>query len=105
HHTTSPHHLHPPYPPTHRSPNLPTPHTPAVFSSHLFSRTQRECAEGCRTRRQSALSVWTAASASQDGRRRVRHPSAHSLCVREKDRKSTRLNSSHRTISYAVFCL
>src|SRR5438094_6192692 len=23
----------------------------------------------------------------------------------EKDRKSTRLNSSHRTISYAVFCL
>src|SRR5437867_5476892 len=25
--------------------------------------------------------------------------------VREKDRKSTRLNSSHRTISYAVFCL
>src|SRR6266705_4720589 len=25
--------------------------------------------------------------------------------VREQDRKSTRLNSSHRTISYAVFCL
>src|SRR5437867_8887669 len=24
---------------------------------------------------------------------------------RRKDRKSTRLNSSHRTISYAVFCL
>src|SRR5207248_11586662 len=24
---------------------------------------------------------------------------------READRKSTRLNSSHRTISYAVFCL
>src|SRR5207248_8501463 len=24
---------------------------------------------------------------------------------RSKDRKSTRLNSSHRTISYAVFCL
>src|SRR5437867_7626618 len=23
----------------------------------------------------------------------------------QKDRKSTRLNSSHRTISYAVFCL
>src|SRR5207248_9680847 len=27
----------------------------------------------------------------------------HSLTIR--DRKSTRLNSSHRTISYAVFCL
>src|SRR5437867_10681598 len=25
--------------------------------------------------------------------------------VEEPDRKSTRLNSSHRTISYAVFCL
>src|SRR5438094_2801407 len=25
--------------------------------------------------------------------------------LREEDRKSTRLNSSHRTISYAVFCL
>src|SRR5690625_6201450 len=28
----------------------------------------------------------------------------HDLC-REKDRKSTRLNSSHVAISYAVFCL
>src|SRR5207248_3991014 len=26
-------------------------------------------------------------------------------CGRGADRKSTRLNSSHRTISYAVFCL
>src|SRR5207248_10729992 len=28
-----------------------------------------------------------------------------SLPVIDRDRKSTRLNSSHRTISYAVFCL
>src|SRR5207248_6518722 len=27
------------------------------------------------------------------------------IYFRRKDRKSTRLNSSHRTISYAVFCL
>src|SRR5256885_13319265 len=26
-------------------------------------------------------------------------------CLREQDRKSTRLNSSHLVISYAVFCL
>src|SRR5690348_17870953 len=26
-------------------------------------------------------------------------------CQRQKDRKSTRLNSSHPSISYAVFCL
>src|SRR5207248_9770847 len=29
----------------------------------------------------------------------------HEESVVERDRKSTRLNSSHRTISYAVFCL
>src|SRR5215204_6936106 len=27
------------------------------------------------------------------------------LCIVESDRKSTRLNSSHTVISYAVFCL
>src|SRR5207248_4073140 len=32
----------------------------------------------------------------------VRGEGRHRKCV---DRKSTRLNSSHRTISYAVFCL
>src|SRR5437867_9311180 len=31
--------------------------------------------------------------------------SAIRLFVLDQDRKSTRLNSSHRTISYAVFCL
>src|SRR5207248_8394204 len=31
-------------------------------------------------------------------------PVVHQLAV-GRDRKSTRLNSSHRTISYAVFCL
>src|SRR3712207_8316854 len=30
---------------------------------------------------------------------------AHNIIRQEKDRKSTRLNSSHANISYAVFCL
>src|SRR5207248_11163852 len=34
-----------------------------------------------------------------------RLPSPFVLQEFERDRKSTRLNSSHRTISYAVFCL
>src|SRR5437867_9058841 len=38
-------------------------------------------------------------SLDADGRLRVLTEEA------EQDRKSTRLNSSHRTISYAVFCL
>src|SRR5947208_5168877 len=29
----------------------------------------------------------------------------HKLGVKQRDRKSTRLNSSHQIISYAVFCL
>src|SRR5207248_7697073 len=29
----------------------------------------------------------------------------HGIAIATEDRKSTRLNSSHRTISYAVFCL
>src|SRR5258708_11498286 len=33
------------------------------------------------------------------------HRQAAALLVDRKDRKSTRLNSSHQIISYAVFCL
>src|SRR2546428_3876835 len=37
--------------------------------------------------------------------RRRREPAAREGGVRGRDRKSTRLNSSHDQISYAVFCL
>src|SRR3712207_8397545 len=37
--------------------------------------------------------------------RRVRHPGAPAARPIRSDRKSTRLNSSHANISYAVFCL
>src|SRR5207248_10945902 len=36
---------------------------------------------------------------------RSAYPTAMARSADERDRKSTRLNSSHRTISYAVFCL
>src|SRR5207248_11783796 len=35
----------------------------------------------------------------------ARHELPHRGVAGDQDRKSTRLNSSHRTISYAVFCL
>src|SRR3712207_8033980 len=38
-------------------------------------------------------------------RERDRDEPAHRLDERARDRKSTRLNSSHAHISYAVFCL
>src|SRR2546427_6152430 len=37
--------------------------------------------------------------------RRIEHAEAHRLALRYRDRKSTRLNSSHSQNSYAVFCL
>src|SRR3712207_8416946 len=37
--------------------------------------------------------------------RRTRRKGYSPDCVEEEDRKSTRLNSSHANISYAVFCL
>src|SRR3712207_6897870 len=46
------------------------------------------------------------ADAEQTGEqvpRQVQGP--HQLADRQQDRKSTRLNSSHANISYAVFCL
>src|SRR5947207_15355282 len=38
-------------------------------------------------------------------RSRASTPPGCSTCGRRRDRKSTRLNSSHTVISYAVFCL
>src|SRR5690349_24246744 len=38
-------------------------------------------------------------------RRELEQPRAHDRAVVPQDRKSTRLNSSHVEISYAVFCL
>src|SRR5258707_8981431 len=50
------------------------------------------------------------AKADPTGLRRIRRVCAWGRCVRRgrglyRDRKSTRLNSSHANISYAVFCL
>src|SRR2546427_4008188 len=44
-------------------------------------------------------------SVAQPGRRDDRHPLVQSDARDARDRKSTRLNSSHSQISYAVFCL
>src|SRR2546422_4990659 len=51
-----------------------------------------------------ALPIW-AISPGCGVRTRVRPPARKLLMQPAKDRKSTRLNSSHGYISYAVFCL
>src|SRR5207244_5214232 len=41
----------------------------------------------------------------RSGQQGERQPSIHEPVLGSRDRKSTRLNSSHQIISYAVFCL
>src|SRR2546430_12105943 len=52
-------------------------------------------------------SAWYARGGPEDARCDGRHLCSAVGCVRRRaaDRKSTRLNSSHSQISYAVFCL
>src|SRR2546426_5805919 len=65
-----------------------------------------------------ALPIWygihfsrsCARDALRSAARHARHPSVRAAALavgdgRDADRKSTRLNSSHLVISYAVFCL
>src|SRR3712207_8918439 len=59
---------------------------PAAAAHHHFA------ASPC----SAAIEAGTCARSRPDGRR---------LRLRLRDRKSTRLNSSHANISYAVFCL
>src|SRR5215510_16140120 len=54
----------------------------------------------------STLFPYTTLFRSAGGRRDGAHPAQGDLLPRRRaDRKSTRLNSSHVAISYAVFCL
>src|SRR5258708_26480574 len=56
----------------------------------------------------STLFPYTTLFRSRARSRRPAHPSCFGRCRRASwpaDRKSTRLNSSHQIISYAVFCL
>src|SRR5689334_24535555 len=56
----------------------------------------------------STLFPYTTLFRSSRGRARDRTSSRRRGCgpaARRRDRKSTRLNSSHSSISYAVFCL
>src|SRR5690349_23226971 len=64
----------------------------------LFRSHRRLLRRGVRPRRQVAVSI-------QPGLLPVRRAAAADLQAGRADRKSTRLNSSHVEISYAVFCL
>src|SRR5947199_3408575 len=58
-----------------------------------------------RLRAHPRLDAAAAAHGGGAGRARAARRRAAAVCGRAADRKSTRLNSSHLGISYAVFCL
>src|SRR3712207_8866226 len=59
-----------------------------------------------RVSRRSALKAWGTRLAKRIGTKKATVAVARKLSViPHRDRKSTRLNSSHANISYAVFCL
>src|SRR5947209_15391272 len=67
----------------------------------LDGEAQDAAAARARSRQGRRLS----AAHRQGQRRRPRQVSGADLAPPRRDRKSTRLNSSHANISYAVFCL
>src|SRR5690242_20972160 len=86
-----------------------------LFRSELARTALYEAAHSLlvRSRRWSSLRAWGMQVARRRGMARARVAVARKLaCVLHRmwaddaeDRKSTRLNSSHMSISYAVFCL
>src|SRR5205085_12240416 len=97
---------------THRhSPSFPTRRSSDLASN---TRDRQPCAPGRATRlanfaRRSPQSETAANSPGEDYRNSpdgpCRRPTRDHIAAVGTDRKSTRLNSSHSQISYAVFCL
>src|SRR3712207_6998706 len=76
-----------------------------LFRSH-HQRVMGQCSNGYAIHRGGIYtdSTLTSDGASVDGQTGLRPRRACAVC-HHGDRKSTRLNSSHANISYAVFCL
>src|SRR5438270_8458757 len=72
--------------------------------STLFPYTTLFRSEWRRSRRQPSMALKSVRPAA-DATIRAPGPAARTLFKAIEDRKSTRLNSSHSQISYAVFCL
>src|SRR5207248_9530355 len=85
-------------PPLFLLPRRPPPSTLFPYTTLFRSRPERRRLRGRRPAGGGRAAPGAGTDAASDGS--GRRPPAY-----RGDRKSTRLNSSHRTISYAVFCL
>src|SRR5205807_3873757 len=105
----------------HSHPNIPPPPIPPLFPyTTLFRSQPLEHPIDCEFHRRLSQRRWRACANKRHGgdeqttnlRLHVLHPGIEAFIFRRdlasttsEDRKSTRLNSSHLVISYAVFCL
>src|SRR5690625_6894179 len=81
---------------------------PTLFPyTTLFRSTSSNIQNGAGLRRkiENTKAIAVSAFSPPDSRWMERHSRRLPWCFRFSDRKSTRLNSSHVAISYAVFCL
>src|SRR5207244_8122441 len=101
-HSTSPRHVSasPPPPPP---PPSPFPYTTLFRSDH--SRNTLDLSVVPAVQRLSHLPIIVDPSHGTGQRTKVTPLSRAAIAREWRDRKSTRLNSSHQIISYAVFCL
>src|SRR5438034_7922677 len=74
------------------------------YTTLFRSRLERHVEDGAAARRVPGLHR-SVVGLDELLRERQSEPGALGLRGEERDRKSTRLNSSHTVISYAVFCL
>src|SRR5437867_6418830 len=77
------------------------PYTTLFRSEHLAGRGQRKNGDRLGASRRGGVAKARRHHRPGAGGAQDRKP----IAAGKRDRKSTRLNSSHRTISYAVFCL
>src|SRR5256885_12467094 len=75
---------------------------PTLFRSHAKHRARAATSSECRNRRRCPPEPYGRCAISRENQNRRR---SQTRVSEKKDRKSTRLNSSHLVISYAVFCL
>src|SRR5689334_24538567 len=84
-----------------------------LFPYTTLFRSEAEMAEGAAAVPRIASGVPFASKLLGRQPKRTDHVDEHAACtpdaaclpIQHRDRKSTRLNSSHSSISYAVFCL
>src|SRR5205085_10231072 len=80
------------------------PHTSTLFPYTTLFRSEEDNEWYCKAIHRQRIPVSWLPPPYRNGRQRTRSP-RHFNRGPSRDRKSTRLNSSHSQISYAVFCL